>query len=70
MAEAYPIEAFQGPDGALLVPEGRLLVQPGDYGKVSANLVKARNPAKKHCDEWRCQRTLDVELPVRLLRKG
>ncbi len=46
-------------------------MQPGDYGKVSANLVKAKKPGEEALRRMALrERTLDVELPVRLLRKG
>jgi hypothetical protein len=71
LAEAYPIEAFQGPEGAILVPEGYEVVKPGAYGKVNADLVKAKKPSEEGLRRMSLRaRTLEVELPARLLRKG
>lgn len=64
VAEAYPAEAFLAPDGALLVPEGRMVIVDGKEAKgKKPDAETLRRVALR-------ARTLDVELPARLLHTG
>jgi len=67
LAEAYPVETFVRADGTLLLPEGDYVkAGPGKWDR-----FKVKKPDKEDLRRMALrQRTLEVELPARLLRKG